>query len=89
MLAEHLGRPMASTGKAAAMETACADQSCGVKFNKYSGVAEWQNACMLWVNVGGSDYNNEFLLKVSNVKHFSRARPEIHVSQLGFLTCHC
>jgi len=30
------------------------------KFSKYSGVVEWRNAVLLWVNVGGRDYANAF-----------------------------
>lgn len=30
------------------------------KFNKYSGVAEWNNAVFLWVNVDGNTYGNSF-----------------------------
>ncbi len=31
------------------------------RFSKYSGVVEWANAVVLWVNVGGEDYSNTFL----------------------------
>jgi len=30
------------------------------KFSKYSGIVEWRNAMILWVNVGGKDYTNSF-----------------------------
>lgn len=59
-----MGKPMPSTGKLVVMETASSDQDIGVKFNKYSGVTEWANGCLLWVNVGGNDYANEFFEKV-------------------------
>ena len=54
-----LGRPLASTGKAAVMDTSAtraADrrQFTGgqVSFNKYSGVQEWANCFYLWINFG-------------------------------------
>ena len=31
------------------------------RFSKYSGVVEWRNCVVLWVNVGGKDYTNLFL----------------------------
>ncbi|KAL1530144.1 hypothetical protein AB1Y20_001060 [Prymnesium parvum] len=31
------------------------------RFSKYSGSLEWANAIVLWVNIGGPDYNNNFL----------------------------
>lgn len=63
LVSQHLGVAMATTGKLVVMETACASESA-VRFNKYSGVAEWSNACLLWVNVGGDAYANEFYDKV-------------------------
>jgi hypothetical protein len=33
------------------------------RFNKYSGVCEWNNCAFLWVNIskgGGVNYNNQF-----------------------------
>ena len=30
------------------------------RFSKYCGVTEWRNAIYLWVNIGGSDYSNQF-----------------------------
>ena len=30
---------------------------------RYSGSLEWRNAIVLWVNVGGADYNNQFFFE--------------------------
>lgn len=46
--------------KAGVMAALRRPQDGVAKFSKYSGVVEWQNAIVLWVNVGGRDYNNAF-----------------------------
>ena len=57
---EHLGGEVPSTGKLVAMVTANAAGGI-VRYNKYSGVAEWRNGCLLWVNIGGDGFVNTFM----------------------------
>ena len=47
--------------KAAVMAALRRPQDALARFSKYSGVVEWRNAVVLWVNVGGADYKNQFL----------------------------
>jgi len=60
-----LGVPMEAYGKIAVMNKAV-DFRFTPSFNKYSGVAEWTNCLMLWVNIAANDsggqgvYNNDF-----------------------------
>lgn len=57
----YLAVPLESYGKAAFMTVASGTNNNNVRFNKYSGVAEWRNALFLWVNIGGSTgYRNTF-----------------------------
>lgn len=59
MLNQYLGQPLADYGKAAVMKKS--NQNRDVRFNKYSGVAEWKNCLYLWVNLGGeTGYVNSF-----------------------------
>ena len=44
-------------------------------FSKY-GTTEWRNAVVLWVNIGGGDYNNVFL-------DGARRRPRPHVVRVA------
>ena len=67
---QQLAQPCEVFGKAAIMSLSVlegAGQSRrsptahAVRFNKFSGVAEWTNALFLWVNIaGGGVYNNTF-----------------------------
>lgn len=59
---ELVGTTFEDTGKATVMQTICSVRRAP-RYNKYSGVLEWDNAVMLWVNVGGQDYGNFFLEK--------------------------
>ena len=79
LLERRLGREMPVTGKAVAMELAAGDMS--PRFNKYSGVAEWKNAIFLWVNIGGVDYENQFLQGGKQITWYggSRMHPESNV----------
>jgi len=54
-----------------------------VKFSKYSGIAEFRNAVILWVNVGGRDYENQFLDQGRKMTWFAGSRhvPETPVIQ--------
>lgn len=46
---------------ALAARIACAPSARCPKFNKMSGIQQWRNAVMLFVNVGGHDYSNVWL----------------------------
>jgi hypothetical protein len=67
----YLGKPvpfsLAGSGaqaKAACIVAACASFSGSIPcFNKLSGVIEWANAVCLFVNVGGDDYDNVFVVR--------------------------
>jgi hypothetical protein len=58
---DFLGHPCEEYGKAAIMQKSSLVNHHQIRFNKYSGVVEWQNALFLWVNIGGSQgYKNTF-----------------------------
>ena len=56
----YLGRHMSdvSTKESVVKALASGRQA---KFSKYTGALEWKNAVVLWVNIGGKDYTNNFL----------------------------
>ena len=56
---ENLGLEYGASGKAFVMQAISKSKACP-KFSKYSGVVEWANAVVLWVNIGGCDYSNDF-----------------------------
>jgi hypothetical protein len=65
---DFLGKLVQSFGKAAVMAIANTTIEPSVKppfplrtpkFNKYSGVAEWQNSIFLWVNIGDNEDDND------------------------------
>jgi hypothetical protein len=65
LLKERLGSQMpvlhGTLVKAGAMLECCSTRPrSGISFNKMSGIQEWDNAVVLFVNVGGTDYNNVF-----------------------------
>lgn len=68
---KQLGCPVEAYGKAAVMSMSLGISegfysrsiNASVRFNKYSGVAEWKNALFLWVNIihdGSGQYENSF-----------------------------
>ena len=62
MLKAQLGKEMVETGKAPVMQMMSATGAMP-RYNKYSGVVEWVNCVMLWVNIGvenGFKYTNAF-----------------------------
>ena len=56
----HLGRHMDGPATKDGVVTVLAGNR-KTRFSKYSGSLEWANAIVLWVNIGGKDYNNNFL----------------------------
>jgi hypothetical protein len=58
---EYLGRAMPGGRTKANVMAELSEKRTLPRFSKYSGVVEWQNCVVLWVNVGGSDYKNLFL----------------------------
>lgn len=61
-ISQYLGTPVLNYGKASVMQLAYDNNDKIPKFNKYSGVTEWNNCIFLWVNHS----NNEFY---ENGKH--------------------
>ena len=58
LLAQHLGKEIPGPATKASVVDKIAPR--GAKFSKYAGALEWKNAVVLWVNIGGSDYKNNF-----------------------------
>lgn len=65
----ELGSPVGRKGKLAAMAACCGTTAPGVcpSFSTLSGIAQWTNAIVLFVNVGGDDYDNVFAHSLSDV----------------------
>ena len=59
IVARHIGRHISDVATKDSAVRAMAGKP--VSFSKYSGSLEWNNAIVLWVNVGGQDYRNLFL----------------------------
>lgn len=59
----YLGVAIEHFGKAAVMAVSHPSKEM-IRFNKYSGIAEWKNALYLWVNISddeqGQQYKNTF-----------------------------
>jgi len=49
-------------------------QSMHVRFSKYSGILEWKNAIVLWVNIYGDSYKNLFLENGRQLTWFGQSR---------------
>ena len=61
LMACELGREIGDAPTKAAVMGAIRAQGRGApRFSKYVGIVEWRNAIVLWVNIGGSDYDNQF-----------------------------
>jgi hypothetical protein len=67
-----LGKPLEEFGKAAVMNLA--HPAFAPRFNKYSGVAEWQHSLFLWVNIDGCEYANTWRNNGRNLKWFGGSR---------------
>jgi hypothetical protein len=70
----HLGQLMAGPPTKASVVAALAGGNRTPKFSKYSGLVEWRNAVVLWINVGGADYANLFLDGGSRMSWFASQR---------------
>jgi hypothetical protein len=60
LLELYIGRPIVPRDgqvKRAVMQLGSSSGACP-SFNRMSGITEWANAVFLFVNVGGSDYDN-------------------------------
>ena len=71
----YLGEIIAPLGgqvKRAAMEAA--SPRCSPTFSRMSGIQEWRNAVMLFVNVYGEGYKNAFLRDGEEVTWFAQPR---------------
>ena len=66
LVADALGKELgAAPTKAAVMEAIRRGGGGAPRFSKYLGIIEWRNAIVLWVNVGGPDYDNQFFFEAS------------------------
>eukprot|EP00658_Telonema_sp_P-2_P036626 TRINITY_DN26450_c0_g1_i2.p1 TRINITY_DN26450_c0_g1~~TRINITY_DN26450_c0_g1_i2.p1 ORF type:complete len:210 (-),score=28.20 TRINITY_DN26450_c0_g1_i2:192-821(-) len=79
-ISRTLGRTVANV-KHRVMSAAVEGREVG--FNKYSGIAEWQNAFFLWVNIGGDDFENMWLDEGERITWFAGAKqsektPAVH-----------
>ena len=64
--------PLGGQVKRAVMEEASA--SCSPKFSRMSGIQEWRNAILLFVNVFGDGYKNVFLDEGRAITWFAQSR---------------
>jgi len=71
VVSAHLGAHIPGAPTKASVVAMLAGGS--VRFSKYSGALEWRNAVVLWVNVGGQDYNNVFLDDGARMTWFASA----------------
>ena len=70
---EWLGRACGRL-KREVVQLCCGSPSRHVKFSKYSGIAEWKNAIVLFVNIFGDGYKNIFLRGGRQITWFAQAR---------------
>jgi len=66
--------PMGGQVKRAVMELAVSSKRCSPKFSRMSGIQEWNNAVMLFVNVYGDEYKNVFLEDGRQITWFAQSR---------------
>ena len=77
LLRKYLGKYLpGATTKEFAMRIMAADSlnASAPKFSKYSGVTEWKNAIVLWVNIDGDDYKNHGIEGGSKLTWFGGSR---------------
>jgi len=70
---KYLGKPCGRL-KREVMGICCGELSRHIRFSKYSGIAEWKNATVLFVNIYGDSYKNVFLHKGEQITWFAQAR---------------
>jgi hypothetical protein len=73
VLSMHLGGSIEGPATKQTVVTALAGNR-PARFSKYSGSLEWKNCVVLWVNIGGTDYNNNFLNGGARVTWFASQR---------------
>lgn len=59
-LGEHVAGPSTKASVVALLAGAGGSGRQMPRFSKYAGGLEWENAVSLFINIGGSDYNNTF-----------------------------
>lgn len=72
--AKWLGKKMPGRPTKRSVMDEAAPEGYSPRFSKYCGTVEWRNVIFLWVNVGGTDYENLFSNEGRRLSWFAGAR---------------